>query len=101
MSDILDITCTSVSVPRPRFVARKELSAMLREPDIADDDKVSLSDPLFTEIATMRIAELVRSGMVSRMWPMSAGSRLTWDPIFKGHPWPTYDSNRQFWSRWD
>ena len=65
VSDILDVICTSLSVPRPVFVARELLLDMLHDPDAADPDKWTLGDPLFTEIATSRVAELVGTGLVS------------------------------------
>lgn len=66
MSDDISLVIrTSLSVPRPVFVSHELLLAMLHEPDAADPDKSSLSDPLFTEIATIRIVELVGTGLVS------------------------------------
>ena len=64
-SDISLVIRTSLPVPRPVFVSHELLLAMLREPDIADFDKSSLADPLFTEIGLVRVMELVGTGMVS------------------------------------
>ena len=62
MSDILTVICTSVSVPRPAFVAGETLLAALRDPDRSDPEKATIADAALTEVATCRVAEPVRSG---------------------------------------
>ena len=62
MSDILEIICTSVSVPRPEWVTGDVLLAALREPDRDDADKATIAEAVLTEIATTRLAKLVRTG---------------------------------------
>lgn len=62
MTDILDVICTSVSVPRPHPVSGAALLAALRDPDQDDADKATIAEAVLTEVAPGRLAELVRSG---------------------------------------
>ena len=62
MSDILDIICTIVSAPRPEWVTGDMLLAALREPDPNNANKATIAEAVFTEVAVVRLAELVGTG---------------------------------------
>ena len=65
MTDIIDVICTSISVPRPRLVTARELLCALVDPDGCDPDKASVAEAVLTEISLSRLSELVRTGSVS------------------------------------
>jgi hypothetical protein len=65
VTDIIDVICTSISVPRPRLATAAEIVNALAEPDSHDPCKASVAEAVLTEISLSRLSELVRSGAVS------------------------------------